>query len=349
MRFFEVDSLEEPIDGRPLIEQVDALYMTRIQKEHNNPADEAAFAAIDFERTSSRRELVARMKSYAPILHPFPRDQHFGEIPPEIDDDPAGDVLPPGPQRHVDSRGAAGPHLQRRPPDLAVLPRAVHRSGARRRSRRRASIASDPSVSRRSRDRMLTARHAPPHRRLQPAARHRPRRPRAARDLQGSREALLRFLAAAIDPKERPHTTIVFDAADAPPGLAAHRRLTKGMTVRYASDYDDADALIEELIAANHVPRSLTVVSSDHRMQRAARRRRAPFVDSDVWFADAVRRRERARALRAPRPPSRHAPLAHRPTRSTTGSQSSPMPKRRGTARAGKRKKPSSSTATTAI
>ena len=28
------------------------------------------------------------MKSYAPILHPFPRDQHFGEIPPEIDDDP---------------------------------------------------------------------------------------------------------------------------------------------------------------------------------------------------------------------------------------------------------------------
>ena len=44
VRFFEVDSLEEPIDGRPVIEQVDALYMTRIQKEHNNPADEAAFA-----------------------------------------------------------------------------------------------------------------------------------------------------------------------------------------------------------------------------------------------------------------------------------------------------------------
>ena len=28
------------------------------------------------------------MKPYAPILHPFPRDQHFGEVPPEIDDDP---------------------------------------------------------------------------------------------------------------------------------------------------------------------------------------------------------------------------------------------------------------------
>jgi aspartate carbamoyltransferase catalytic subunit len=88
VRLFEVDSLEEPIDGRPLIEQVDALYMTRIQKEHNNRADEAAFSAIDFGKYKLTRELVARMKSYAPILHPFPRDQHFGEIPPEIDADP---------------------------------------------------------------------------------------------------------------------------------------------------------------------------------------------------------------------------------------------------------------------
>jgi aspartate carbamoyltransferase catalytic subunit len=62
--------------------------MTRIQKEHNNPADEAAFAAIEFDQYKLTRALVARMKSYAPILHPFPRDQHFGEIPPEIDDDP---------------------------------------------------------------------------------------------------------------------------------------------------------------------------------------------------------------------------------------------------------------------
>jgi aspartate carbamoyltransferase catalytic subunit len=88
VRIFEVDSLEASIDGKPLIEQVDALYMTRIQKEHNDAADEASFATIDFERYKLNRGLVARMKSYAPILHPFPRDQHFGEIPPEIDADP---------------------------------------------------------------------------------------------------------------------------------------------------------------------------------------------------------------------------------------------------------------------
>jgi predicted RNA-binding protein with PIN domain len=117
---------------------------------------------------------------------------------------------------------------------------------------------------------------------------------RAGSGLQGSREALLRFLGAAVDGAERSETTIVFDAAEAPPGLP--RTTThEGMTVRYASDYEDADALIEELIAASHAPRALTVVSSDHRIQRAAHRRRAPFVDSDAWFADAVRRRGRMR------------------------------------------------------
>ena len=28
------------------------------------------------------------MKDYAPILHPFPRDANFGEIPPAIDTNP---------------------------------------------------------------------------------------------------------------------------------------------------------------------------------------------------------------------------------------------------------------------
>lgn len=83
----EVDSFDAVLDGGPVIEQIDALYMTRIQKEHNVPGDAADFEAIDFSRYCLTAELVDRMKQYAPILHPFPRDQHFGEIPPEIDND----------------------------------------------------------------------------------------------------------------------------------------------------------------------------------------------------------------------------------------------------------------------
>lgn len=124
---------------------------------------------------------------------------------------------------------------------------------------------------------------------------------RAGSGLHGSREALLRFLAAAIPPKELRETTIVFDAAEAPPGLP-RTVMHEGMTVRYASDYDSADALLEELIAAHHVPRSVTVVSSDHRVQRAAQRRRSQFVDSDVWFAELARKRNASRAANASNP-----------------------------------------------
>jgi uncharacterized protein len=112
---------------------------------------------------------------------------------------------------------------------------------------------------------------------------------------QRSREALLRFLAASLEPFERKVTTVVFDAADAPPGLpgtVTHEE----MTVRYAREYPDADTLIEELIKQESAPRKLVVVSSDHRIQRAAHRRRARTVDSDVWYADLWQRRVQSRS-----------------------------------------------------
>ncbi len=76
----------------------------------------------------------------------------------------------------------------------------------------------------------------------------------------------------------------MFDAADAPPGLP--RTLEhRGLTVRFAAKSGSADELIEELIRADSAPRRLMVVSSDHRLQRAARRRKATAIDSDVWYA----------------------------------------------------------------
>jgi hypothetical protein len=111
--------------------------------------------------------------------------------------------------------------------------------------------------------------------------------------LERSRHALLNFLAESIDPSELPRTTVVFDAVDAPRGLP--RKVKHGeMTVHYATEYESADALIEHLVAKSSAPRRLTVVSSDHRLHRAARRRRATAVDSDVWYAALVEcRRER--------------------------------------------------------
>jgi predicted RNA-binding protein with PIN domain len=164
---------------------------------------------------------------------------------------------------------------------------------------------------------------------------------------QRSREALLRFLAASLDPEERKLTTVVFDATDAPPGLpdtVTHEE----MTVRYARGYPDADALIEELIAKENAPRKLLVVSSDHRIQRAAKRRRARTVDSDAWYAQLWQRRVQSRSAAQQLVPEKPigelspAEIAHwvnefsasepseRPTAARDQSVDSPFPPRYG-------------------
>ena len=108
--------------------------------------------------------------------------------------------------------------------------------------------------------------------------------------LERSRLGLLRFLVESLGPKELAQTTVVFDARGAPPGLP-RSFLYHGMTVRFAAGHESADAMLEELIEAETSPRQLTVVSSDHRVQRAARRRGARAVDSETWHGEIARRR----------------------------------------------------------
>ncbi len=103
--------------------------------------------------------------------------------------------------------------------------------------------------------------------------------------LERARKALLNFLAASLDDDERQQITVVFDSSDAPPGLPSESQ-DRGITVKYAVGYESADELLEELIREASAPKQLTVVSSDHRVQRAARRRKARAVDSDVWYAE---------------------------------------------------------------
>jgi hypothetical protein len=100
--------------------------------------------------------------------------------------------------------------------------------------------------------------------------------------LERARNALLNFLVESLEADELKRTVVVFDAREAPKGrprLVTHR----GLQVHFAPNPGDADALIEQLILEDHSPRKLVVVSSDHRLQRAAKRRRAQAVDSDRW------------------------------------------------------------------
>jgi predicted RNA-binding protein with PIN domain len=102
--------------------------------------------------------------------------------------------------------------------------------------------------------------------------------------LHRARTALLERLADIIDSETLSQTTVVFDGREAPPGLP--RQFRHGtMQVLFASRDREADELIEDLIGGESAPRRLTVVSSDHRVQRAARRRQAQAIDSQDWFA----------------------------------------------------------------
>jgi predicted RNA-binding protein with PIN domain len=107
---------------------------------------------------------------------------------------------------------------------------------------------------------------------------------RGPRGFEASRQALLDTLALLLG-DERNHTTVVFDAADAPPGLPDRSR-HDGIEVVFARHHPSADALIEELIETHHAPGHLTVVSADNRVIAAARRRRAKAVPSGTWFAE---------------------------------------------------------------
>jgi predicted RNA-binding protein with PIN domain len=105
---------------------------------------------------------------------------------------------------------------------------------------------------------------------------------RGAGGFEASRRALLDELARLLGPAAG-GTTVIFDAADAPPGLP-ERYAHAGIDVRFARRHGSADELIEELIEDHHAPTSLTVVSADNRVIAAARRRRARPAASGDWL-----------------------------------------------------------------
>lgn len=84
----QFDSLDASINGAPILSETDCFYMTRIQREHNTPDIENELASLDLAPFRLTMERVQTLKSFAAILHPFPRDEVVGEIPPEVDRDP---------------------------------------------------------------------------------------------------------------------------------------------------------------------------------------------------------------------------------------------------------------------
>jgi predicted RNA-binding protein with PIN domain len=91
---------------------------------------------------------------------------------------------------------------------------------------------------------------------------------------------------------EAGQVTVVFDATRAPPG-ASNEQDYQGIHVLYARRPAEADDLIESLIAHSATPRQLTVVSDDHRLQQAARRRQCIALGCLDYLDEIDRQRRR--------------------------------------------------------
>ncbi len=99
--------------------------------------------------------------------------------------------------------------------------------------------------------------------------------------LDKARRALLGHLSGRLG-DEAANVTVVFDALRAPPG-ADEVLEYQGIRVLF-SRREEADDLIEELIRRAAAPKLLTVVSNDHRIRDAARRRHCPVAECvDFW------------------------------------------------------------------
>jgi predicted RNA-binding protein with PIN domain len=114
------------------------------------------------------------------------------------------------------------------------------------------------------------------------------------RGLEKARLGLLGLLRSVYG-DESSAVTVVFDAAHAPPNMREQAEY-QGIHVRFAVQQEQADDLIEELIRRDSAPRQLTIVSDDHRIQRAARRRHCT-VSGCAQYLEWLeqRRRERRR------------------------------------------------------
>jgi uncharacterized protein len=125
--------------------------------------------------------------------------------------------------------------------------------------------------------------------------------------LERARRRLLDYLVAAGAGEAGP-VAVVFDAAGAAPRADPEQEY-QGLRVEFAVGHDEADDLIELHILRADDPRHLHVISDDHRIQRAARRRQWPVLGC-VDYLEWLDGRQRRRQDRAPEPPEKGGALA---------------------------------------
>ncbi|UCF15378.1 MAG: NYN domain-containing protein [Phycisphaerales bacterium] len=72
------------------------------------------------------------------------------------------------------------------------------------------------------------------------------------------------------------------------------------LEVLFAGFGTDTDTVIEDKISVSTAPKRLTIVSSDRRLQKAARARKATSIKAEVFWADLQKQLSQKRATKEP-------------------------------------------------
>ncbi|RLS78298.1 MAG: hypothetical protein DWI00_03890 [Planctomycetota bacterium] len=101
-------------------------------------------------------------------------------------------------------------------------------------------------------------------------------------ELERNRNRLLNQTAAVLDEQIAADALVVFDAHLAVPRDSDHvpPLARSPLAVRFSREGRDADAEIELILETHSSPRQILIVSSDHRLHKAAARRKATCIDS---------------------------------------------------------------------
>lgn len=117
--------------------------------------------------------------------------------------------------------------------------------------------------------------------------------------LERARRKLQDFLVAALG-DDAGRATVIYDAKGAPAQLGKEQAY-QGLTILLAVGQQEADDLIEALLDKHSAPRDLAVVSNDHRLQNAARRKGAkPLTCGEFLDVLDERRRQKPRPMPDP-------------------------------------------------
>jgi predicted RNA-binding protein with PIN domain len=105
-------------------------------------------------------------------------------------------------------------------------------------------------------------------------------------ELERNRQRLLSRVAGILNEQTARDALIVFDAHLAVPRASDEDQpLPRSpLAVRFSRDGRDADAEIELVLETHSSPRQILVVSSDHRLHKAAARRKARCIDSEDFL-----------------------------------------------------------------